>query len=207
MSRVDCCSDCRSVLTAMNSTPSTSASTMRLTALTPAPPTPTTRSTGPCDLGARRRGSSRGAVRRAALRAALEDVLRDVGREGCAQALLRRGRAMLAARSAGSGRRHAATGAERAASARPARGAAAARPRRRLRPRLGRPLGRGVASSSVSAEEGRERALAHARALTACHWRGPPSRARGRTGPPMPSGSYLSTDMPFTGASAKRIVF
>ena len=44
---VDCCSDCRSVLIAMNSTPSTSASTMRLTALTPAPPTPTTRSTGP----------------------------------------------------------------------------------------------------------------------------------------------------------------
>ena len=31
---------------AMNSTPSTCASTMRLTALTPAPPTPTTRRTG-----------------------------------------------------------------------------------------------------------------------------------------------------------------
>ena len=46
MSAVDCCSDCRSVLMAMNSTPSTSASTMRLTALTPAPPTPTTRITG-----------------------------------------------------------------------------------------------------------------------------------------------------------------
>ena len=46
MSAVDCCSDCRSVLMARNSTPSTSASTMRLTALTPAPPTPTTRSTG-----------------------------------------------------------------------------------------------------------------------------------------------------------------
>ena len=39
-------SDCMSVLTAMNSTPSTSASIMRLTALTPAPPTPTTRSMG-----------------------------------------------------------------------------------------------------------------------------------------------------------------
>ena len=46
MSAVDCCSDCRSVLIAMNSTPWTSASTMRLTALTPAPPTPTTRRTG-----------------------------------------------------------------------------------------------------------------------------------------------------------------
>ena len=43
---IDCCSDCRSVLTAMNSTPLTSASTMRLTALEPPPPTPTTRSTG-----------------------------------------------------------------------------------------------------------------------------------------------------------------
>ena len=53
MSAVDCCSDCRSVLTAMNSTPSTWASTMRLTALTPAPPTPTTRSTGwPTGCGA-----------------------------------------------------------------------------------------------------------------------------------------------------------
>src|ERR1039457_737639 len=46
MSAVDCCSDCRSVFTARNSTPSTSASTMRLTAFTPAPPTPTTRITG-----------------------------------------------------------------------------------------------------------------------------------------------------------------
>jgi hypothetical protein len=42
----DCSSDCMSVLTATNSTPSTCASIMRLTALTPAPPTPTTRSTG-----------------------------------------------------------------------------------------------------------------------------------------------------------------
>ena len=42
----DCSSDWVSVLTARNSTPSTSASIMRLTALTPAPPTPTTRSTG-----------------------------------------------------------------------------------------------------------------------------------------------------------------
>src|SRR3954447_9504806 len=49
-SAVDCCSDCRSVLTARNSTPSTWASTMRLTAFTPAPPTPTTRSTG-CPTG------------------------------------------------------------------------------------------------------------------------------------------------------------
>src|SRR5579875_1125723 len=49
-SAVDCCSDCRSVLMAMNSTPATSASTMRLTAFTPAPPTP--RSTG---LASRRR--------------------------------------------------------------------------------------------------------------------------------------------------------
>ncbi len=40
------CSDCRSVLMAMNSTPSMSASIIRLTALTPAPPTPTTRITG-----------------------------------------------------------------------------------------------------------------------------------------------------------------
>ena len=42
----DCSSDCMSVFTAMNSTPSTSASIMRLTAFTPAPPTPMTRSTG-----------------------------------------------------------------------------------------------------------------------------------------------------------------
>src|SRR3954468_4019640 len=49
-SAVDCCRDCRSVLTARNSTPSTCASTMRLTAFTPAPPTPTTRSTG-CPTG------------------------------------------------------------------------------------------------------------------------------------------------------------
>src|SRR4051794_8304556 len=41
-----CSSDWRSVLTAMNSTPSTPASIIRLTAFTPAPPTPTTRSTG-----------------------------------------------------------------------------------------------------------------------------------------------------------------
>ena len=47
-SAVDCCSDCRSVLTAMNSTPGIPASTMRLIALTPAPPTPTTRITGAC---------------------------------------------------------------------------------------------------------------------------------------------------------------
>ena len=43
----DCCSDCRSVLIAMNSTPAIWASTIRLTALTPAPPTPTTVRTGP----------------------------------------------------------------------------------------------------------------------------------------------------------------
>ena len=42
------CSDCRSVLTAMNSTPGMRASTIRLTALTPAPPTPTTLITGWC---------------------------------------------------------------------------------------------------------------------------------------------------------------
>ena len=42
----DCWSDCRSVLIAMNSTPSIWVSTIRLTALTPAPPTPTTRRTG-----------------------------------------------------------------------------------------------------------------------------------------------------------------
>ena len=42
----DCWSDCKSVLTARNSTPSISASTIRLTALTPAPPTPTTRIAG-----------------------------------------------------------------------------------------------------------------------------------------------------------------
>src|SRR3954463_13676115 len=39
-------SDWTSVFTAMNSTPSTSASIIRLTAFTPAPPTPTTRRTG-----------------------------------------------------------------------------------------------------------------------------------------------------------------
>ena len=62
-----------SVLTAMNSTPSTSASIMRLTALTPAPPTPTTRSTGSvtsCPTASRRasapargRARARGAAR------------------------------------------------------------------------------------------------------------------------------------------------
>src|SRR4051812_48119047 len=40
------CSDCASVLSAMNSTPDTSASIIRLTAFTPPPPTPTTRSCG-----------------------------------------------------------------------------------------------------------------------------------------------------------------
>src|SRR5690349_12996750 len=48
--RVTCadedCSDCASVLSAMNSTPDTSASIIRLTAFTPPPPTPTTRSCG-----------------------------------------------------------------------------------------------------------------------------------------------------------------
>src|SRR5271165_650111 len=60
-SAVDCWSDWRSVLTARNSTPWTSASTMRLTALTPAPPTPTTRITGwPASPGAEEKdGSSR----------------------------------------------------------------------------------------------------------------------------------------------------
>src|SRR4051794_22549114 len=67
----DCWSDWASVLTAMNSTPATSASIMRLTAFTPPPPTPTTRSTGPCWPGRRaiatsssawaRRGMTRGA--------------------------------------------------------------------------------------------------------------------------------------------------
>src|SRR3954453_23574887 len=42
----DCCSDCASVLTAMNSTPRTSAWIIRLTAFTPPPPTPMTRSWG-----------------------------------------------------------------------------------------------------------------------------------------------------------------
>ena len=41
----DICICCRSVLTAMNSTPPMPASTMRLTALQPPPPTPTTRIT------------------------------------------------------------------------------------------------------------------------------------------------------------------
>src|SRR3954453_6080206 len=58
MSAVDCCSDCRSVLMAMNSTPSTSASIMRLTALTPAPPTATTRMTGPPSGRASKDGAS-----------------------------------------------------------------------------------------------------------------------------------------------------
>ena len=55
-----CWSDCRSVLTAMNSTPSTPASTIRLRAFTPAPPTPATRSTGWCTCVRLIRGSSRG---------------------------------------------------------------------------------------------------------------------------------------------------
>ena len=46
VSAADPSSDWRSVFTAMNSTPSTWASTIRLTAFTPAPPTPITRSTG-----------------------------------------------------------------------------------------------------------------------------------------------------------------
>ena len=46
-----CCSDWRSVLTAMNSTPVIPASTMRLTALTPPPPTPMTRMTGSLTTG------------------------------------------------------------------------------------------------------------------------------------------------------------
>ena len=60
-----CCSDCASVFTAMNSTPSTPASTMRLTAFTPPPPTPTTRSTGWCTATREICGSSRGRYSRA----------------------------------------------------------------------------------------------------------------------------------------------
>ena len=63
MSAVDCCSDCRSVLMARNSTPWTSASTMRLTALTPAPPTPTTRMTGWPSTGVAHGDGASGAVR------------------------------------------------------------------------------------------------------------------------------------------------
>ena len=118
MSAVDCCSDCRSVLTARNSMPATSASTMRLTALTPAPPTPTTRITGcPTVAGvagadARARvGRVRRRSRPARIAGAVHHVLGDLRGEGVAQALLRRGhvrapRAAPAARrsSAGCGR-------------------------------------------------------------------------------------------------------
>ena len=181
----DCCSDCRSVLMARNSTPSTSASTIRLTALTPAPPTPTTRSTGRADgLGAA--NASAGALgpgedvglgrrRRVRGRAALEQVLRDVGGERVAQALLRRG----TRRSCGLGLGLRARTVGRARSAAPAPlggrsasgGACGAGGARRGRARRLPVVLGGLA------EQGRERALAHARALTGWHLRGPPSRA------------------------------
>ena len=96
--RRDCSSDWMSVLTAMNSTPSTWASIMRLTALTPAPPTPTTRRTGSVEPrvsgGPGAIGSGSGARSHGR---ALHDVLGDVRGEDAAQALLGRGHALVAA--------------------------------------------------------------------------------------------------------------
>ena len=201
MSAVDCCSDCRSVLMATNSTPSTCASTMRLTALTPAPPTPTTRSTG-CPAGlavphgvgssATREYGSWPASRRGAGR--LHDVVRDVRAERVAQALLRRRHVRLALR-----RRLGRRGAQRRVRI---AGLARVRWRRLWRAALlaggGRRRGdavvgvrgrRGWSSGLLGgllglAEQVRQRPLPHARALTACHWREPPSRDRDRTGRP-----------------------
>ena len=97
---LDCSSDCTSVLTAMNSTPSTWASIIRSTAFTPAPPTPITRSTGSrCRGEVGRWISSTGSWRRGAV-VALHDVLGDVGGEDRPQALLRRGDALVARRRA-----------------------------------------------------------------------------------------------------------
>ena len=233
MSAVDCCSDCRSVLMARNSTPSTCASTMRLTALTPAPPTPTTRSTGwptprdsPHPRGLVGRGPRRLAHGRGGLGRRLEDVLGDVRAERVAQALLRRrhvdvrlrhgrgvdaerrmriarvarvrGLALLARRGGGTGR---ARGLRLAGGGRLDRGALGLRiglalgrrgrgglrrRGRRLGGRGGRPLLAGLLLRGLvrAAEQSGQRPLSHARALTACHGREPPSRDRDRTGRP-----------------------
>ena len=175
---------------AMNSTPSTSASTMRLTALTPAPPTPTTRRTGAAGERARRRT---GAARRSARRA------RGPGRRAAGRSM------MFSGMSAENAWRRRSCGDGIGAATAPGSGCGAALGRRRAR------ASAAVRSSVLRrlvglAEQGRQGALAHARSLTACHGREPPSRDRDRPGRPCPSGSYLSTDIPFTGASAKRTV-
>ena len=183
----DCSSDWRSVLTAMNSTPSTPASIMRLTALTPAPPTPTTRSTGSVQspggwprsrsgsglAPARARGCSPGCRRNTARRrssgvGALRDVRAGVcGRDGSGAAHGGLRTALLLG-----------LGPERSS--------------RRGRLRLAAPglVLAGCCSSLLLglAEELGQRALPHARPLTACHSRGPPPLADGRRRPPCRQG-------------------
>ena len=72
--------------------------------------------------------------------------------------------------------------------------------RRRLR-------GRGLLAFLRLPEQGGQRAFPHARPLTASHSRAPPSPDWRYASAAVPVGSYLSTDIPFTGASAKRTVF
>ena len=145
-----------------------------------------------------RRGRGSGSRRRSR-----SSVLRDVGGEGVAQALLRRRGRRSSARRPSAGAGAGCGAAPRRAAARSAsrgcRALGGPRPDAGSRPRAPVVL-RGLA------EEGRERALAHARALTAWHLQRT-SFASCPIGVGRHAvGSYFSTDMPFTGASAKRTV-
>ena len=184
----DCCSDCASVLSAMNSTPPTSASIMRLTALTPPPPTPTTRSCGWPDVGPGR--TSHSVVGRSAAAGSA------AAGPSCSRAGRRRRRGAGAPAASGC-----------AALGRTLVGGLDARAAARFRRRRRRSAARSAALGLRLPEEGGQRPLPHARPLTACHSRAPPSPAGDRRRPPCPFGSYLSTDIPFTGASANRTVF
>ena len=206
---------------------------MRLTALTPAPPTPTTRSSG--EPGGRRRrprissssarasredatrptacGSGRGAASRMfSGRSELKAWRRrscgvgtcGVGSLGGASRAQRRVRVALtpagvaAAGGSGSRRSGLGRGVDGAAGA----GVVAAR-RVRRRPSVGAPRAASLRACGRARPAGPP---ACSPRLPLAIAREPPSRGRDRTAAAIPSGSYLSTDMPFTGASAKRIV-
>ena len=206
-SAADCSSDCMSVLTARNSTPSTSASTMRFTALTPAPPTPTTRSIGSLtlpDIGGRsgvtlgsRVTAGAGSRSRMLSGMSAEKTERrrssGLGTPSCAPALFALAPALLALLGAARGLGGAALEALR----RLGRG----RRRRGLLLRRGFSFARGLLLARAFlvlglAEEIRQRPFPHARALTASHWPGPPQLADGRRRPPCRPGRTSAPTCP-----------